>query len=312
MREYNTIFDEFIQFKRFLGYKYRTDEIVIYEIKNYLIENNVTKITKDITEDYARINPNLSFNTIARNMGVFREFCNFLKYQKGIDCYQIPNKIYPQNHNNFIPYIFSYKEIKLIYFNLEKPLKNHHYNYYKQIAYPLIIKILYQTGMRIGEVLNTKVKDYNYELSAFKLTDTKNNEERYVVISDKLNEEINKFITKFFYNKSKNEYVFKISNNAISKYFKKVLTLSNIKITDKGPRLHDLRHTFVVHNIDTYIKQDKDINQILPIIMTQLGHKSLNSIAYYFHISKDILGTVNEISQKELGHLIPEVSDNNE
>ena len=98
----------------------------------------------------------------------------------------------------------------------------------------------------------------------------------------------------------------------MAKYFKKVLMLPNIKITDKGPRLHDLRHTFVVHNIDKAIKQNKDINQILPIIMTQIGHKSLNSIAYYFHISKDIIGTVNEISQNELGYLIPSMGENDE
>ena len=98
----------------------------------------------------------------------------------------------------------------------------------------------------------------------------------------------------------------------MAKYFKKVLMLPNIKITDKGPRLHDLRHTFVVHNIDKAIKQNKDINQILPIIMTQIGHKSLNSIAYYFHISKDIIGTVNEISQNELGYLIPNMGENDE
>lgn len=312
MREYNTIFDEFIQFKYFLGYKYKTDEIVIKEIKNYLIENNITKITKEVTENYARLNPNISSNTISRNMGVFREFCNFLKYQKGIDCFQIPNKIYPQSHNNFIPYIFSYKEIKLIYSNLDKPLKNYHYSYYKQISYPLIIKILYQTGMRIGEVINIKLKDYNYELSIFKLTNTKNNEERYVAISDKLNEEINKFIAKFFYNKSNDEYIFKIHGNSAAEYFKKVLKLSNIKITDKGPRLHDLRHTYVIHNIDKVIKENKDINQILPIIMTQLGHKSLSSIAYYFHINKDILGIVNETSEEKLGYLIPSIGKDDE
>ena len=34
MYDYNTILDEFIQFKHFLGYKYKTDEIVINEIKN--------------------------------------------------------------------------------------------------------------------------------------------------------------------------------------------------------------------------------------------------------------------------------------
>ena len=312
MCDYNTIFDEFIQFKHFLGYKYKTDEIVINEIKDYLIKNNITKITKEVTEDYARINPNLSSNTIARNMGVFREFCHYLKYQKNIDCYQIPSKIYPQNHNNFIPYIFSYEEIKLIYSNLENPLKNYHYSYYKQKVFSLIIKILYQTGMRIGELLNIKLEDYDYELSVIKLINTKNNEGRYVAISDQLNEEINKFITKFFYNKSNDEYIFKVSNNTISKYFKKVLKLSNIKITDKGPRLHDLRHTYVVHNIDKAIKQNKDVNQILPILKTQLGHKCLSSLAYYFHINKDILGTVNEISEEKLGYLIPSIGEDNE
>ena len=312
MCNYNTIFDEFIQFKRFLGYKYKTDEIVINEIKDYLIKNNITKITKEVTEDYARINPNLSSNTIARNMGVFREFCHYLKYQKNIDCYQIPNKIYPQSHNNFIPYIFSYEEIKLIYSNLENPLKNYHYSYYKQKAYPLVIKILYQTGMRIGELLNIKLEDYDYGLSVFKLINTKNNEERYVAISEHLNEDINWFVTKFFYNKSNEEYIFKMQKDIVLKYFKKVLIISDIKVTDKGPRLHDLRHTFVVHNIYKAIKQNKDVNQILPIIMTQLGHKSLNSIAYYFHISKDILETVNEISEKELGYLIPSIGENNE
>ena len=60
------------------------------------------------------------------------------------------------------------------------------------------------------------------------------------------------------------------------------------------------------------IKQNKDINQILPILKTQLGHKSLSSLAYYFHINKDILGTVNEISEKELGYLIPSIGEDNE
>lgn len=266
MQEYNTLFKEFIQYKHFCGYKYKTGEIVLKEIITYLIQNNIVKITKEVTLDYARINSNLSSNTIARNMGVFREFCYYLKTQKNIDCYQIPTKLYPQNHNNFIPYIFSYNEIKLIFSNLNKPLKNYHYTYYRQIIYPLIIKILYQTGMRIGEVLNIKIKNYIKELSLFKLTDTKNNEERYVAISDKLNDEITKFISKFYLNKHPDELIFKVSEGTIENYFKKVLTISDIKITDKGPRLHDLRHTFVVHNIDRAIKKGKDINSILPIL----------------------------------------------
>ena len=266
MQEYNTLFKEFIQYKHFCGYKYKTDEIVIKEIVKYLETNNVNVITKEVIENYARINSNLSSNTIARNMGVFREFCHYLKTQKNIYCYQIPTKLYPQNHNNFTPHTFSYNEIKLIFTNLSKPLENYHYTYYRQIIYPLIIKILYQTGMRIGEVLNIKVKDYINKLSLFKLTNTKNNEERYVAIPDKLNGEITEFISKFYLNKQVDELIFKVSEETIGNYFKKVLSICNIKITDKGPRLHDLRHTFVVHNIDKAIKKGKDINSILPIL----------------------------------------------
>lgn len=312
MQEYNTLFKEFIQYKHFCDYKYKTDEIVLKEIITYLIQNNIVKITKEVTLDYARINSNLSSNTIARNMGVFREFCYYLKTQKNIDCYQIPTKIYPQNHNNFTPHTFSYNEMKLIFTNLSKPLQNYRYTYYRQTIYPLIIKILYQTGMRIGEVLSIKIKDYINELSLFKLTDTKNNEERYVAIPDKLNNEITKFVSKFYLNKQVNELIFKVSEITIEKYFKKVLSICNIKITDKGPRLHDLRHTFVVHNFDKAIKKGKDINSILPILGAQLGHKTLNSLSYYFHINKDVLKTVNSISEKEFGYLIPESGDNYE
>ena len=76
--------------------------------------------------------------------------------------------------------------------------------------------------------------------------------------------------------------------------------------------MDNLRHTYVVHNIDKVIKTNKNINTILPILMAQLGHKTLDSLSYYFHISKDILGTVNKISEENLGYLIPKVDDNNE
>lgn len=156
MYDYNTLCDDFLQYKKFLGYKYGTDTVVIKQIKKYLIDNKIEKITKEVTEQYARLNQNLDANTIARNMGVFREFCLYLKIQN-VDCYQIPDKIYPQNHKKFIPYIFSHEEITKIYQNLNKVNISYQFSYYSKTVHPLIIKMLYQTGMRIGELLNIKI-----------------------------------------------------------------------------------------------------------------------------------------------------------
>lgn len=303
MYNYNTLKEEFLQYKYFLGMKYRTERIVINAIVKYLIDNNINDITKEVTRDYARINSNLNSNTIARNMEVFREFCNFLKIQKGIDCYQIPNKLYPQNHHNYTPYIFNHEEIQSIYANLNYINYDYRYSYKNQIMYPIIIKILYQTGMRIGEILNLKLNNYNYEFSIFTLIDTKNNEDRNVAIPSSLNEEIRKYIIKF----SVKDKIFTITCSAVEEYFKNVLRLSNINLYNNGPRLHDLRHTYVVHNIEQAVKRKDNLDVFLPILQAQLGHKSLTVLSYYFHITNDVLNITTKISEEELGYLIREL-----
>ena len=111
MYKYNTLILDFLQYKRNLGYKYRSEEIILKEIAKYLSNNDVTIITKEITEKYARNNENISQNTLARNMGVFREFNKYLLLND-IECYQIPLKLYPQNHHNFIPYVFLMMKLK--------------------------------------------------------------------------------------------------------------------------------------------------------------------------------------------------------
>ena len=50
-----------------------------------------------------------------------------------------------------------------------------------------------------------------------------------------------------------------------------------------------------------------DLNVFLPILQSQLGHQSLNSLSYYFHITNDVLKVVNKISEEELAYLISEV-----
>ena len=303
MYDYSSIIKDFYQYKQFLGYKYKTEKIVLEEIKKYLLDNNIHEITKEITENYARINPNISSNTVARNMGVFRELCNYIKHNKNINCYQIPYNIYPHNHNNYIAYVYSHDEIKRIYSNLHYINNNYHYSYYKKRIYPLIIKVLNQTGMRIGEVLNITYNNYDYKFGVFKLIDTKNNEERLVAIPEKLNDEIYNFCNKF--NLKNNELIFNTNPNNVRIYFNKLLKLSNIIKTDNGPVIHDLRHTYIVHNIEKCIKNNIDVNVFLPMLQAQVGHKSLDSLSYYFHLTNDILNVTNDISEEKLGYLIP-------
>lgn len=305
MYNYNTLSKDFLQYKKFLGYKYKTDSIIIKEIVKYLNDNNIDIITKEVVENYVRLNKNLTHNTISRNISTFRAFCKYLK-QQGINAYQIPNNIYKGEKIKYQAYIYSHDEIKKIYNNLDK-VYNYCYTYYHKTIYPIIIKILYQTGMRIGEVLNLTINDYDSNNKLFHLKQSKNNQERIVVLSDKLNKIISDYVIKFNYKFKHDNKLFNISLSSIEKYFDKVLTLSKIIKTDNGPRIHDLRHTFIVHMIEKFINEEIDLNVMLPIIQCQVGHQNLNSLSYYFQVTNDLLNIINKKSEEELGYLIPKI-----
>ncbi len=312
MNNWQELGENFIKQKQFLGYKYKTEIIVIRCITNFLIKENVEAITKEITEKYARINLNLSSNTIARNMGVMREFCQYLKTQN-IDAYQIPMKLYPQNHNNYIPYIYSKKEIKKLINASYEVAKSLPYSYRRHKTLPLIFKILYQTGMRIGEVLDLKIKDYIVNDECFYLKDTKNGQERLIYLPKSLNNEILEYHSKFHFNSDLEDYFFKITESKISEKtiegnFTKMLMLAGFTKTNKH-RVHNFRHCFIIHYLEKVLIDGKDVNVILPVLQVHLGHQSLKALAYYFKITKTIINEVGKISEQKLGILIPSLEE---
>ena len=192
-------------------------------------------------------------------------------------------------------------------------IKNFYYSYKKEQTIPIIFKILYQTGMRVGEVLNLKIKDYK-EQESFLVEHSKNGEERLIYLPQSLNAEILKYHLKFHYNKEQEEYFFqirngKISNNTIDKWFYNILKLSKIKRSENLPRVHDLRHTFIVHCIEKWINEKKDLNVMLPVLQTYVGHLSLKSLEYYFQITENMINEIGKISEKKLGNIIPKLKD---
>ena len=302
--------NSFINQKQFLGYKYKTDLYIIKEIVKFLTNENVIKISKETIDNYAKINPNIKVNTIARNINVFKEFCKYLETQ-GVSCYQIPKKIYSQKSKKYIPYIFSKEEIKLIITNSYK--LGSRYSYRKEQILPLIYKLLYQTGMRIGEILNLRIKNYLNQES-FLIEQSKNNSERLIYLPESLNEEILKYHLKFHSNCSKDDYFFKLKENKINIYtidrnFYEVLKLAKIKKKENTPRVHDLRHTYIVHCIEKWLKEGKNINAMLPILQAQVGHSSLKSLEYYFHITQNIINEIGKISEEKLGKIIPNIKE---
>jgi integrase len=57
----------------------------------------------------------------------------------------------------------------------------------------------------------------------------------------------------------------------------------------RGPRIHDLRHTFAVHRLLDWYRDGGDVQLRLPLLSTYMGHVSLVSTQVYLEITAELL-----------------------
>lgn len=61
-----------------------------------------------------------------------------------------------------------------------------------------------------------------------------------------------------------------------------------------GPRIHDLRHAFVVNRMVTWYREGINPQTKLPYLATYLGHKDINSTLVYLTITQELLQQASE------------------
>ena len=55
------------------------------------------------------------------------------------------------------------------------------------------------------------------------------------------------------------------------------------------PRLHDLRHSFAVHSLTAWYRQGADVQRLLPVLSTYLGHTDLEGTKIYLSMTPELL-----------------------
>lgn len=271
---------------------YKLKEFDRYTYKHY---KDAVEITKEILESYLD-NKDVKRATKASIACTLRQFCKYLN-KCDIKCYVLPERKYTRGNETYVPHIFTTEEIKA-FFNTVKDFYPN--NVYKNAVINSIFKLLYCTGMRVSECLNIKIKDIDFNNNTIKISDSKNNESRFVVINETLINELKIINDNYNQNCNNNEYFFRHGNgtkyNAKSIYtcFRNILYYSKIPHTGKGPRVHDFRHTFCVLSLKNAVEKGYDINNYFTILGTYIGHKRITSTAYYLRLTSEMYPSIRK------------------
>ena len=54
-------------------------------------------------------------------------------------------------------------------------------------------------------------------------------------------------------------------------------------------RFHDLRHTFAVDRLTAWYKENQDVQKLLPVLSTYLGHTHLSHTSVYLTMTDGLL-----------------------
>ncbi|MFM9402753.1 tyrosine-type recombinase/integrase [Myroides odoratimimus] len=303
---YGSYIEQFIQFKRKLGFKYITEAFFLSKIDILAFETKQSSIgiTKGLADLWSEKRLNESDRYHYQRILVLAQFSSYMN-DLGHVSYIPKRPRFPKN--SFVPYIFSIEEINTL-FKVCDQLRIRISNKNSCLfCMPVLLRLLYATGIRIGEAIELTNDDVNLEDKYILIKDSKNGKQRVIPISPSLADVCKEYLTYrdlLLYQKYKTAFFFvNISGGkcatGVNQWFKKCLELANIPyLGRKGPRVHDLRHTFAVHSLVNMAESGMDLYVSLPILSNYLGHQSISATNHYVQLTASMFpDLVNDLDR---------------
>jgi integrase/recombinase XerD len=200
------------------------------------------------------------------------------------------------------PYIYTEDEIRLLLETARRfpspkaPLR--------PLTLHTMLVLGYCAGLRIGEIVGLELKDIDLNAGTIEVRDTKFFKSRLLPLSsdavaavqtymkarEKAGASSNPDSSLFWHEKGGYGYV------VAETLLRRVIQQAGLRKTPGrgGPRVHDLRHTFVVHRMTQWYRQGINPQGHLPYLAAYLGHRDIHSTLVYLTITQELLQRANE------------------
>jgi len=287
MEELLSRFLENIEYQR--GYSENTIlnyEIDIEEFFRFLEKENIKKI-KEVDYSIVRFylmdlyNKKYSRNTVSRKLSSLRSFFKYLHKKQIVYINPFTLVSSPKKEKRLPKFLYNEDLEKIFDIPDESiPLGQRD---------RVILELLYDTGIRIGELVDIKLNDINFSNKSIRILG-KGNKERIVLFGVYLDDYLNNYL---------DDGRLRLLNGKESEYL--ILNAHGKNITTRGVRLiieniikkacitthatpHTLRHTFATHLLEN--------GADLLTVKELLGHSSLSSTQVYTHVTNERLRNV--------------------
>lgn len=284
---------EYLAIRRALGYKLVGYDAILRDLTIWLDEQGAEVLTADLALAWAQSRPTSSPHRQRQRLTTARLFAEYLS---AVDPRtEVPSvELLSTRYHRTSPYIYSDVEISALMAaarSLEPPLK--------AATYETLIGLLACTGLRYGEAAGLDRDDVSFGEERLLVRFAKNGRSRFVPLhttavaaladyADRRDRLCPHPTTPSFFVSVRGG---RLAQSSVQAAFAKLRRATGLEQRHHGraPRLHDLRHRFVVATMLAWYRDGVDVEGRLPALSTYLGHVDPKATYWYQQAVPELL-----------------------
>ncbi len=288
---------DYLAHKRALGNGFKSEGFTLRAFCKYLDDCPVDCINLTQMQDFLHAGT-ASQDTVARKYGVLKGFCQYTSERYGIELPSLP--VLPRNpSSSFVPYIYTHEQLECLFQAIEPTCQFGHVLIEAHTVRAIIL-LLYGAGLRRGEALRLNRHDVDLTQAILTIRQTKFHKTRLVPMGKDLNTALTQYQNN--HNSSNSDFSDepffqmrkggRVEQFPLQRLWRRLCKQAGVA-RDGGPRnqprLHDLRHAAAVHRLIAWYRSGVDLDKLLPMLATYLGHASIAGTQRYLTLTPELL-----------------------
>lgn len=300
MNQLQNYLDEYLSLRQALGFKLRTYSSCLKDFVRFAKATNTTSITTELALTWAMKPAAADPQWWSYRLRLVHHFARFV-HGRDPATQMPPLDLLPYSQCRKSPHIYSEDQITRILAAAEA-LPSH--NGLRGFTYSTLFTLLWVSGLRICEALALNRDDVDPVNDLLTITNTKYDKSRVVPVHPSTSQALQRYARR-------RDTIF--SRPKVPAFFLAVFgTRPTVAVADmtfrqiccqigirnpcqrKGPRIHDIWHTFAVRTLIDLYRNDHDIDQGLHALAVYMGHVGPSSTYWYLSAVPELMELVRD------------------
>jgi integrase len=291
--------EEYLSLRHRLGFKLKEHGRALPQFITFLDAQRAEFITTELALVWAQEPKEATKAHLASRLSMVRDFARYLSASDPRT--QVPPQgLLPAQPQRTQPYIYTEEEIAAL---IRHVSRLHPAEALRASTYTTLFGLLAVTGMRVGEVLGLDRADVDLVHGVLTARKSKFNRTRIIPVHDSTRDRLRAYARRrdrlvpvpaadsFFLS----DRGTRLLHNAVLCAFIRAACGVGLRQSAavRGPRLHDLRHTFAVRTLTNWHRSGIDPERRLPLLSAYLGHVKVSDTYWYLSAVPELLGAVS-------------------